>query len=69
MSITLYTTHCPKCEVLYKKLEAAGLQFEICENVDELVDLGFKTVPILKVDEEFLDFKKAVDWIKGVQQN
>lgn len=68
MSITLYTTHCPKCEVLYKKLETAGLQFDVCEDVEELMNLGFKTVPILKVDDKFLDFKQAVDWIKEVQQ-
>ena len=59
----LYTTHCPKCEVLYKKLNLADIKFEIIEDMTAIIEQGFKSAPILEVDGNFLDFKKAVDWI------
>jgi hypothetical protein len=31
-SIVLYTTHCPKCRVLEKKLSDKGVKFETCED-------------------------------------
>ena len=63
----LYTTHCPKCEVLYKKLEAAGLQFSVCDDVDQIIALGFQSAPILEIDGQYMNFKQAVDWIREVQ--
>lgn len=65
--LKLYTTHCPKCNVLYKKLESSGIEFETCEDMEELVNKGFKTAPILEVDGRFMEFKQAVDWLKEVQ--
>lgn len=62
----LYTTHCPRCEVLCKKLEAAGVQFSICDDVEQIINLGFQSAPVLEIDGQFMDFKQAVDWIKGV---
>ena len=63
----LYTTHCPRCEVLYKKLNLADIQVEIIEDITELVSRGFKSAPVLEVDGTFMDFKQAVDWIREVQ--
>ena len=62
--VTLYTTHCPKCNVLAKKLEQKGIEFEINEDVGELITLGFHTAPMLKVDDKFLNFTEANNWIK-----
>lgn len=63
--IKLYTTHCPRCEVLYKKLEQNNVEFEVCEDQDEMIKLGFKSSPILEVDGKFMNFKQAVDWINN----
>lgn len=63
----LYTTHCPQCEVLYKKLNLADIQVEIIEDISELVSKGFKSAPVLEVDGNFMNFKQAVDWIREVQ--
>ncbi len=62
--ITLYSTNCPKCNVLKQKLQSLNIDFEVSDNIDELINLGFMEAPILKVNDEYLNFSKAVNWIK-----
>ena len=66
--ITLYSTNCPRCSVLEKKLDAAGINYSINNDVDEMISLGFMEVPTLVVDEKAMTFKEAIDWI-GEQQH
>lgn len=61
--ITLYSTDCPRCRVLKKKMDTAGIKYEINSNVDEMLQKGMTSVPMLKVDNVLFDFKGAVDWI------
>lgn len=63
MKITLFSTHCPKCNVLEKKLKAKNIEYEEVNDVEIMKEKGYLTVPILEVDGESMDFKKAVDWI------
>lgn len=62
-SVILYTIHCPKCKVLEKKLTSENIKFEINENIEDMMNKGFKTAPILEVDGEFYDFSQAIKWI------
>lgn len=61
--IKLYSTHCPKCKVLEAKLKQRNIQYEECNDVDEMLSRGIETVPILEVDGQLLDFGKAVKWV------
>lgn len=63
MEVVLYSTGCPKCEVLKTKLEAKNIEFSTNDNVDEMLSIGINQVPVLKVNEELLEFSKANDWI------
>lgn len=63
--ITLYSTGCPKCQVLEKKMLNDGIDFNISDDVNTLIEKGFMTAPILKVDDKFLEFKDAIDWLKN----
>lgn len=69
MKIVLYSTNCPRCFVLNKKLEESGLEFEVSNDVSVLLEKGFLSAPVLEVDGEFMDFGDAVFWVKkhGVQ--
>ena len=67
--ITLYSTNCPKCNVLKQKLQSLNIDFEISDNIDELIKLGFMEAPILKVNDKYLNFSKAVNWIKEQKIN
>ena len=61
--IILYSTNCPKCEILKEKLKKKKVEFEECHDIKEMEKLGITVVPVLKVNNEYLDFKKANDYI------
>lgn len=63
--IILYSTGCPKCAVLTKKLEQAGITYTVRTDVDEMLSLGIKAAPVLSVDGELLDFSKANAWLSA----
>ena len=62
----LISNGCPRCIVLKAKLDEKGLEYEVSDDMQELIDLGFKTVPVLEVDGEYMDFGKAMKWIQGM---
>ena len=59
----LYSTGCPRCRVLEKKLEAKGISYEIENDIDEIMEKGFSNVPVFVADGEVMDFTKAVAWV------
>lgn len=63
MDVKLYTTHCPKCKVIEKKLAQKGIQYTEISDVAEMQRLGFKAAPILEVDGMILNFGDANRWI------
>ena len=62
MDVTLYTTHCPLCRVLETKLNTAGVEYKINEDVEEIRKLGYLSVPVLVVDGDDMNFKEACVW-------
>lgn len=69
MDIVLYSTDCPRCKVLKKKLSNVGIKYIENNSVEEITRLGFTEVPILKVDDKFMDFLEANLWIGSVKVN
>lgn len=67
MNIILYTTHCPKCSVLEKKLAKKNIEYTEFTSVQDMLDIGINTVPVLSVDGELLPFEKANQWINSVE--
>ena len=61
--VVMYSTGCPKCNVLKSKLDEKGVQFVVNSSTDEMVKLGITQVPMLKVDGELFGFKEAVEWV------
>ena len=61
--IILYSTNCPKCNVLEKKLQSKNIDFEICNDVNLMLSKGIQQAPYLEVDNELMDFSKAVKWV------
>lgn len=61
--IKLYSTHCPRCKVLETKLKQKNIAYEECNDVDEMLRKGLISAPYLEVDNELLDFGKAVKWV------
>lgn len=65
--VTLYSTGCPKCNVLKKKLDAAGITYSLIEDESAVLNvankIGATTVPILEEDDKYMDFSAAIKWI------
>lgn len=61
--ITLYSTHCPKCNVLKAKLDQAGINYFEENDVKKMTKKGFLSAPMLEVDERVMDFGEAIKWL------
>jgi hypothetical protein len=63
-SITLYTIHCPACNVLEKKLKNKNICFNIIDSEDILNDLGIESFPMMSInDGPLLNYKEAREWV------
>lgn len=65
--IKLYTTHCPKCKVIEKKLAQKGIKYTEVTDKDEMINRGFKSAPVLEVDDKILNFGDANRWIMSYE--
>ena len=64
--VTLYKTPtCPRCKVLMIKLDKAGIQYDIVDDMSTMAERGIKQAPILEVNGELLDLTAANNWING----
>lgn len=64
--ITLFSTGCPKCKILKQKLDDANLNY-MMGDVQEVIDKGFTSAPILKTDDDsYLEYMDAVKWLRSV---
>ena len=65
MKVVLYTTGCPMCTLVKSKLDEAGIPYEIETDQNKMLSLGFRSVPILQVEDQMLKSAEAIKWIEG----
>lgn len=65
--VTLYSTHCPKCVILEKKMNMKNIEFNTVTDVDLMTQKGFTSLPMLEVDGRTLEFKDAIDWVNSME--
>lgn len=65
--VILYSTGCPKCQVLKAKLNANGIQFEENGDVDQMLSMGITAVPVLEADGKRMEFVEANAWLNGLE--
>ena len=63
--IVFYSTHCPKCGVLEKKLKQKNIQFLEVNDVEIMKEKGLSSAPALEVDGVMMNFKTATEWLKN----
>ena len=61
----LYSTGCPKCKILKKKLDEKGIEYSEVNDVDAMLALNIDTVPVLIDGNNRMDFKEALEWVKN----
>ncbi len=69
MTVVLYSTHCPKCNVLEKKLKQKNISYKEVNDIEVMKEKGYLTVPVLEVDGTNMDFRTANEWINLQEEN
>lgn len=65
MKPILYSTGCPKCNVLKKKLAEKNIEFEENNSVEEMLLLSIVQVPMLQVEDKIMNYKESVEWVNN----
>lgn len=68
MEITLYSTHCPRCNVLEKKLQQKKIDYKEINDTAIIEQKGYLSVPVLEVNGKSMNFKEAVDWVNAQEE-
>jgi glutaredoxin-related protein len=63
--IILYSTGCPKCTVLKKKLDKAQINYKENTDVSEMRSIGLLSAPALMVGDDLLLFDDAIAWVNS----
>ena len=66
--IKLYSTGCPKCHVLERKLDDAGLEYIKVTDIAEMKSKGITSAPMLEIDGKFYDFSQSLKFTKERQE-
>ena len=62
--IILYSTGCPKCKILQRKLDETGVLYSTINDIGTMLALGISSAPVLSVNDELMDFNSAIGWVR-----
>ena len=60
MNVVMYSTGCPKCKILKKKLDEKKVVYEEEADVEKMKSKGINRVPVLEVDGKLFSYSEAV---------
>ena len=60
---TLFSTGCPKCVILKKKLSQKNIEYTEVNDTQQMLNMGLQSVPWLEVDGQMMNFEQANKWI------
>ena len=66
--IILYSNNCPQCKVLKAKLSEKKIAFIEVNDIDLMLKKGFRSMPMLEVDETTMTYAEALKWTINKQQ-
>ena len=62
--IVVYSTHCPKCNILVKKLQAANKSFTLVEDLDVVTKVaeehGIAEAPFVITEDGLFNFNETI---------
>ncbi len=67
--IILYSTGCPKCNVLKSKLDSKKIQYETITDVKQMRSKGFLSAPMLQIDDDYYSFSEAVKYLNNIGED
>ena len=60
MNVVMYSTGCPKCKILKKKLDEKKVVYDEETDVEKMKSKGINRVPVLEVDGKLFSYSEAV---------
>lgn len=61
----LYTLeHCPRCSIIKQRLDAAGINYTICDDEKEMEALGIDELPQASIDGTLFGFADLIEMCK-----
>lgn len=63
MEVILFSNHCPQCRVLEAKLKQKGIEYREINDINLMLEKGFKSMPMLEVDENVMTYAQALKWL------
>ena len=61
--VVVYTIHCPACNILEKKLQKAGIEYSIIDDVEKMPKI--EQFPMMSINcGPLMTLKEANQWIK-----
>ena len=67
--IILYSTGCPKCNILKEKLKSAKIIYAEVSDKDIMTANGIDVVPVLEIDGARVNFTAAMEWLYNKKRN
>ena len=65
MKIILYSTHCPRCNILENKLKEKNITFEEVNDIEVMESKGIQAAPALEVDDKLMSYGEAVKFVNN----
>ena len=66
MKVILYSTHCPRCNILAQKLKDKNVEFEEVNDIEIMEEKGIRVAPMMELDGEMMDYGAAVKWVNNL---
>ena len=66
MSVVLFSTHCPRCNVLEKKLQQKKIDYKEINDTAIMEQKGYLSVPVLEVNGKSMNFKEAFNYVNSL---
>lgn len=71
LEFIVYSTGCPKCKVLLKKLDSAKAKYSVVSDIEELKKLGIKEVPMMRTfdgtnNSKLYNFKESIEIVNNL---
>lgn len=65
--ITFYSTNCPKCQILAKKMDKQGIPYTTVTDINIMLNKGMQSAPYLEMEDgTLLNFMQANQWLKNL---
>lgn len=64
--IILYSTGCPKCEILKKKMGEKNISYTEINDIDIMNEKNITFVPMLEIEGKLLNYKESVSFVNSI---